>query len=88
MLVKNRMTSPAMTVTPETSFQDALRLMRDHKFRRIPVVDHDGKLVGIVARADLIRALAIRMAEEVARPAGSAAPASVNEALRRRREGG
>ena len=47
MLVKERMTSPAMTVTPDTSFQDALKLMRDHKFRRIPVVDHEGKLIGI-----------------------------------------
>lgn len=56
MLVKNRMTSPAMTVTPETSFQDALKLMRDHKFRRIPVVDHEGKLVGIVSERDLLHA--------------------------------
>lgn len=56
MLVKERMTSPAMTVTPETSFQDALKLMRDHKFRRLPVVDHDGKLVGIVSERDLLHA--------------------------------
>jgi acetoin utilization protein AcuB len=56
MLVKERMTSPAMTVSPETSFQDALKLMRDHKFRRIPVVDHDGKLVGIVSERDLLHA--------------------------------
>ena len=56
MLVKNRMTSPAMTVTPETSFQDALKLMRDHKFRRIPVVDHDSKLIGIVSERDLLHA--------------------------------
>jgi acetoin utilization protein AcuB len=56
MLVKERMTTPAMTVTPETSFQDALKLMRDHKFRRIPVVDHDGKLVGIVSERDLLHA--------------------------------
>ena len=56
MLVKNRMTTPALTVTPEASFQDALKLMRDHKFRRIPVVDHDGKLVGIVSERDLLHA--------------------------------
>jgi acetoin utilization protein AcuB len=56
MLVKERMTSPAMTVTPDTSFQDALKLMRDHKFRRIPVVDQEGKLVGIVSERDLLHA--------------------------------
>jgi acetoin utilization protein AcuB len=56
MLVKERMTSPAMTVTPDTSFQDALKMMRDHKFRRIPVVDHDGKLIGIVSERDLLHA--------------------------------
>lgn len=56
MLVKERMTSPAMTVTPDTSFQDALKLMRDHKFRRIPVVDQEGKLIGIVSERDLLHA--------------------------------
>ncbi len=56
MLVKERMTSPAMTVTPDISFQDALKLMRDHKFRRIPVVDHEGKLMGIVSERDLLHA--------------------------------
>lgn len=56
MLVKERMTSPAMTVTPDISFQDALKMMRDHKFRRIPVVDHEGKLMGIVSERDLLHA--------------------------------
>jgi acetoin utilization protein AcuB len=56
MLVKERMTSPAMTVTADTSFQDALKLMRDRKFRRIPVVDAEGKLIGIVSERDLLHA--------------------------------
>jgi acetoin utilization protein AcuB len=56
MLVKERMTTPATTVTPETSFQDALKLMRDRKFRRIPVLDHDGRLVGIISERDLLHA--------------------------------
>jgi acetoin utilization protein AcuB len=56
MLVKERMTSPALTVTPDTTFQDALKLMRDHRFRRIPVVDHEGKLIGIVSERDLLHA--------------------------------
>lgn len=56
MLVKERMTAPAMTVTADMSFQEALKLIRDHKFRRIPVVDNDGKLVGIVSERDLLHA--------------------------------
>jgi acetoin utilization protein AcuB len=45
-----------MTVTADTTFQDALKLMRDHKFRRIPVVDQEGKLIGIVSERDLLHA--------------------------------
>ncbi len=56
MLVKNRMTTPAVTITPETSFQDALKMMRDNRFRRIPVVDHEGRLVGIISERDLLHA--------------------------------
>lgn len=56
MLVKERMTTPAMTVSPDTTFQEALKLMRDHKFRRLPVVDQNGKVVGIVSERDLLHA--------------------------------
>ena len=56
MFVRDRMTTPAFTVTPDTPFQDALKLMRDHKFRRIPVVDASGTLVGIVSERDLLHA--------------------------------
>ena len=40
MLVRDRMSSPAVTVTPEIPFQDALKLMRERQFRRMPVVDN------------------------------------------------
>jgi acetoin utilization protein AcuB len=56
MFVRERMSSPAVTITPETTFQDALKLMRDRKFRRLPVVDEDGRLVGIVSERDLLHA--------------------------------
>ena len=54
MFVKDRMSSPVVTVTPETPFQDALKLMQDRGFRRLPVVDGKGKLVGIVSERDLL----------------------------------
>jgi len=56
MFVRDRMSSPAVTVTPDTPFQDALKLMRDHRFRRLPVVNKRGKLVGIVSERDLLYA--------------------------------
>ncbi len=56
MLVRDKMTSPPMTVTPDVPFQEALKLMRDHDFRRLPVVDKFGKLAGIVSERDLLYA--------------------------------
>lgn len=56
MLVRDRMSSPAITVTPDTTFQDALALMKERSFRRLPVINEHGKLVGIVAERDLLHA--------------------------------
>lgn len=56
MLVRDRMTQKPVTVTPEVSVTDALRLMNDRKIRRLPVVDGTGKLVGIVSDRDLLQA--------------------------------
>ena len=56
MFVHDRMSSPAITVGTKTPFQDALKLMRDHQFRRLPVVNKKGKLVGIVSERDLLHA--------------------------------
>jgi acetoin utilization protein AcuB len=56
MLVRERMTKNPVTTTPDTSVTDALRLMRERKVRRLPVMDTHGKLVGIVADQDLLYA--------------------------------
>jgi acetoin utilization protein AcuB len=45
-----------VTVRANTPLQDALKLMRDHQFRRLPVVNEKGKLVGIVSEVDLLHA--------------------------------
>jgi CBS domain-containing protein len=49
------MTIPAVTVDTEASVAEAARLMVDHGVKRLPVVG-DGRLVGIVTRADVVRA--------------------------------
>lgn len=56
MLVRDRMTSPPITVRPDSPFQDALNLMRTKHFRRLPVVNDHGKVVGIVSERDLLHA--------------------------------
>lgn len=54
MLVQNRMSAPAVTITPDTVFRDAMKLMRHKRFRRLPVVNKAGQLVGIVAERDML----------------------------------
>lgn len=56
MLVRDKMSTPPVTITPETPFQDALKLMREQRFRRLPVVNRSGELVGIVSERDLLYA--------------------------------
>ena len=48
------MTSPAITIGPDATIPAAARLMNTHHIRRLPVVDEDGKLVGVVSRRDLL----------------------------------
>ena len=55
MLIRDVMTTPAVTVTAETPIGAALRLLDDEKITSMPVVDHRGVLVGIVSEADLVR---------------------------------
>jgi CBS domain-containing protein len=50
------MTSPAVTIAPERPVRDAAVRMLDADVNRLPVVDGDGRLVGIVSRGDLVRA--------------------------------
>ncbi len=56
MLVGERMTKRPITVTEETSLPEALELMRQNRIRRLPVLDKQGHLVGIVTELDLLRA--------------------------------
>jgi CBS domain-containing protein len=44
-----------VTVAPQQDLDEALRLMAQHQVRRLPVVEEDGRLVGVVAQADVAR---------------------------------
>ena len=55
MFVGERMSSPVISVTPETPIHDALVMFKKEHIRRAPVIK-DGKLVGIVSQGDLLNA--------------------------------
>jgi len=52
--VKDVMSKEPVTISPDDSISDAARIMHKNDFNRIPVVDDEGKLVGIIAREDVI----------------------------------
>jgi len=54
MWVREHMSTPAVTVGPETDYQAVLKLMQDNGVHHLPVVDRSGALVGIAAERDLL----------------------------------
>ena len=54
--VRDVASTDVVTIDPQQDLDEALRLMAQHQVRRLPVVEEDGRLVGIVAQADVARA--------------------------------
>ncbi|MQA29564.1 MAG: CBS domain-containing protein [Luteitalea sp.] len=71
------MSQPVLTVSIEAPLSEAVDLMEKHQIRRVPVVDAEGCLVGIVAQADIAWSEDERevgkMVREVSRDTGSSA---------------
>jgi acetoin utilization protein AcuB len=65
MLIIERMTPNPVTITGETTVRQALEIMAKRGLRRLPVLDGDGMLVGIVSEKDLLRANGDDSIEEV-----------------------
>jgi nucleotide-binding universal stress UspA family protein/CBS domain containing-hemolysin-like protein len=57
-LARDVMTHHVHTIDVEADVSSAIRLMASHRVKRLPVVDREGELVGILTRADVLRALA------------------------------
>jgi CBS domain-containing protein len=53
-LVRDIMESSPATVSPDTSVEDVVRTLRENELPGVPVVDGDGRCVGIVTEADLV----------------------------------
>ncbi len=48
------MTPNPITVTPETSLQEAIKILAENHISGLPVVDEEGKLVGVISETDLM----------------------------------
>ena len=49
------MSHPVASVEPEADLESAIRTLEENQVRRIPVVDHQGTLVGVLSQADIAR---------------------------------
>ncbi len=67
------MTRNPVTCRPEDEITQALQAMAEHQIRRIPVVTTDGRVVGIIAQADVATRLeepreTAKVVEEISQP--------------------
>ena len=84
MLIRDVMTTPAVTVNARTPVGTALQLMDDQKITSMPVVDQHGGLVGIISEADLVQDEALfadRVPVSVVRISGTTPPRRVGEVM-------
>jgi sulfide:quinone oxidoreductase len=56
-IVADIMASPAVTLPPRANIAEAAQIMDEKKIRRLPVVDDGNKLIGIISRADILKAV-------------------------------
>ncbi|MCA9970326.1 MAG: CBS domain-containing protein [Anaerolineales bacterium] len=56
MLVKRRMSTPVLSVGPDVPIMEALKMMQERRIRRMPVLDKNERLIGIVSDKDLLNA--------------------------------
>ncbi len=68
LTARDVMTRPVRVVSPETDLAAVVDLMARHRVKRLPVVDQRNALVGIVSRADVLRAIAAAPEPETAAP--------------------
>ena len=52
------MSRDPVTISPDKSLKEAAQLMHDRSVHRLPVIDADGRVIGILTRGDVVRAMA------------------------------
>lgn len=51
------MTAPVYSARPDTPIEDVAALVTAHDINRVPIVDENGRVVGIISRHDLLRGM-------------------------------
>jgi len=69
ILVKEIMTSPVFTVTPEHSIEDCMRVITTHRIRHLPVMDGDA-LKGMISIGDVVRSIISAQAHTIEQLSG------------------
>jgi len=67
MTARDVMTSPAMTVTPDTKVEDVAGAFAQKRVRRMPVVDDEGTCSGMISQADLAQHAPEKLTAKVVR---------------------
>ena len=55
--LRDVMTSPAITTGPEADIREVALTLDEKRIKRLPVVDEQGRLIGVISRADIVRAI-------------------------------
>lgn len=61
------MSAPLVAIHPDETFDDAAQVMKENHVHHLPVIDDDGRLLGIVAQSDLGRRMSNRELGQLAR---------------------
>ncbi len=61
--VREVMTTPVKTISEDAAIEQAISMMRSGEFRRLPVIDYDGRLVGVLTLDDILTLLAEEFAD-------------------------
>lgn len=80
--VRDVMTTELVTVSPTEKVASVPRLMSERRVKRVPVVDADGRLLGILSRADVLRAVAETFPRDVAAVPGHPAARTAGDIMR------
>jgi CBS-domain-containing membrane protein len=55
--LRDVMTSPAITTGPEADIREIASILDEKRIKRLPVTDDQGRLIGVISRADIVRAI-------------------------------
>lgn len=63
--VRDIMSSPVVFVTPRQTVDDCMSIMTKHHFRHLPVLDSNGKVIGVVSLGDLVKWIVSNQAHHI-----------------------